>query len=343
MAAGVREIARRTGLSPATVSNALSRKRGVSKETAEKVFAAAADLGFKRHGESPESLPTEIDALRLVVFRNTGRIVDNSGFRPKIEEGFENQARRHGLKTHLQICDLSDHEAFLSQARTICKDRGTANIFLATEMREEDYLPFLESEAPIVLVDSYCHTHPFEAIIANNESGAWTAVRHLLDKGHTKIGYLGGSVRGKNFPVRRRGLELALSEKGLELEERFVVGAGNALENAYEHVSDWLDSSPELPTAFFADNDMIAVGAMRAFAERGLDVPGDVSVVGFDDLDFAAFANPGLTTMRLPIREMAEMAVRKAVRQARTPRDYKCVTHVCATLVERGSVRDLNA
>lgn len=341
MASGVREIARRTGLSPATVSNALSKKRGVRKETAERVFAAAADLGYQRFGDESDLLPTEIDALRLVVFRNTGRIVDNSGFRPKIEEGFENQARRHGLKTHLQICDLGDHDAFLSQARTICKDRGTANVFLATEMREEDYLPFLGSEAPIVLVDSYCHTHPFEAVIANNESGACTAVRHLLDKGHIRIGYLGGSVRGKNFPVRRRGLEIALSERGLVLEERFCVSAGNALENAYEHVGEWLDGNPELPTAFFADNDMIAVGAMRAFQERGIRVPDDISVVGFDDLDFAAFANPGLTTMRLPIREMAEMAVRKAVRQARTPRDYRCVTHVCTTLVERGSVRDL--
>ena len=341
MAAGVREIARRTGLSPATVSNALSNKRGVRKETAERVFAAAADLGYQRSGDEPDQLPTEIDALRLVVFRNTGRIVDNSGFRPKIEEGFENQARRHGLRTQLSICDLSDHEAFLSQARIICKDCGTANVFLATEMRDEDYFPFLKSEAPIVLVDSFCRPHPFEAVIANNESGAWTATRYLLDKGHRRIGYLGGTIRGKNFPRRRRGLELALSEEGLTLDERFVVSAGNALENAYEHVCDWLKGNPELPTAFFADNDMIAVGSMRAFAEHGIHVPDDVSVIGFDDLDFAAFANPGLTTMRLPIREMAEIAVRNAVRQARNPRDYKCVTHVCTTLVERGSVKDL--
>lgn len=338
---GVREIARRTGLSPATVSNALSKKRGVSKKASELVFAAAADLGYQLEEDAVTPLPSAIDAIRLVVFRNTGRIVDNSGFRPKIEEGIEAQVRRHGLKREFLICDVNDKASFLEQARLICEDRGTANVFLATEMREQDYEPFLSSSAPIVLVDSYCRSHHFEAVIADNETGAWTAARHLLELGHTRIGYLGGTTRGKNFPKRRQGVEMALAESGLSLEERFVVDAGNSLEDSYEHVMEWLKGSPDLPTAFFADNDMISMGAMRAFRENGIDIPGDVSVVGFDDLDFAAFATPGLTTMRLPIREMGEMAVRKAVRQARNPRAYHCVTQICTELVERKSVRDL--
>lgn len=341
MAAGVREISRRTGLSPATVSNALNRKYGVKKETAEKVWAAAADLGYLERDRSVESLPTAIDTVRLVVFRGTGSIVDNSGFRAKVEEGIETQTRRHGLKTQLTVCDINDRASFAEQTRLIRSDRGTANVILATEMREEDYEPFIGSDTPIVLVDSYCRSHPFEAVIADNLTSAWNAGRYLIDRGHTRIGYLGGTVRVKSFPMRRIGLEQALGESGLSLEERFVVSAGNSLEDSYAGMSRWLDGGPELPTAFFADNDMIAMGAMRALQEHGLSIPDDVSIIGFDDLDYAAFANPGLTTMRLPIREMGEMAVRRAVRQARTPRDYRCVTNVCTTLVERGSVADL--
>ena len=341
MAKGIREIARMTGLSPATVSNALSGRRSVSATAREAVREAAAKLGYENRRRQVERMQVELDTVKLVVPRDSGRIVDNSGFRPLVEEGIEIQARRHGLKTSFMTIDLNDEADRVGKLTEISESSTSAVVIIATEMREKDYELLLRSRAPIVLVDSYCLNHPFESIIADNETASYNAVKYLLSQGHRRIGYLGGTVRAKSFPERRRGGERALAELGLTLDERFCVSAGNSLVDSYDYVSRWLADTPELPTAFFSDNDTIALGSLKAFQDAGIDVPGDVSIIGFNDLNFAGFSTPSLTTMRLPIQAMGEMAVRKAVRQVRTPRPYKCVTSMCAELVVRDSVRKI--
>ena len=114
------------------------------------------------------------------------------------------------------------------------------------------------------------------------------------------------------------------------------------MEGAYADMTSLLQTEPDLPTAFFADNDMIALGAVRALQQNGYQVPGDVSVVGFDDLPFCAISNPPLTTIKVYNREMGRAAVRRLVEMAKHGADYCTKIQVRSSFVERESVRDLS-
>ena len=131
-----------------------------------------------------------------------------------------------------------------------------------------------------------------------------------------------------------------MREFGLPVREEHKILLGtDKPETAYHDMLEWLRGDPELPTAFFADNDALAVGAMRALAERGHPVPDEVSIIGFDDLDYAGVTHPPLTTIHVPRFDIGRMALERLIQQAENPQPYTCVTHVSTTIVERESAR----
>lgn len=329
--ASVREISRRTGFSPATVSNALNHKRGVSEETANTIMAMAQELGYQR--------PGTVDKIRFVLARSSGRVLDEGTFHPGVIDGVEREAKRHGLTTSFATIELANAKESRRQVTEMCQDQSSAIVLLGTEMMEDDYRLFDDAQVPLVVVDGWSDKHFFECIVTSNENSAYRAVQYLVEMGHTKIGYIAGGFRIRNFPLRERGYDHALEEFGLEINPAFRVEVGTTIRSSYESISKWLDTNPELPTAFFADNDIMALGAERALADKGISVPGDISLVGFDDLNYATIANPPLSTMRVPNREMGEMAVQKLVEDISNPKSFTCVTHLSTTFIERQSVR----
>ena len=136
--------------------------------------------------------------------------------------------------------------------------------------------------------------------------------------------------------------ERALAEVGATPQAKFRVSLGtDKMESAYRDMLAWLKTDPEMPTAFFAENDALAVGAMKALTECGYDIPGDISMVGFDDVEFAGVVHPGLTTVHVARADLGRIAVRKLIEQVEHPTRYTCVTHMSTTFVERDSVRAL--
>ncbi len=332
----IREISRRTGYSPATVSNALNNKRGVSEKTADEIRRVAEELGYRRPATG------RLRQVQFVVARQSGKLIAEGAFRLGVINGIEYEARKRGLLASYMNLDLMNEQATRRKLDELLNDPTSGTILLGTEMIESDYGLFADAESPLVVVDGVSDDHFLECIVFSNEGSAWRAVRHLVDCGHKRIGYLAGKLRIRNFPLRERGYERALVEAGLPVCERYRVMLGtDSPEEAYRDMLAWLDEGPELPTAFFADNDTLAVGAIRALIERGYDVPGEVSVVGFDDLEYAAVMQPPLTTIHVPRFDIGRMAVRKIVEQAENPAPYTCVTHVSTALVKRDSVRVL--
>ena len=183
MKVGVRDISRKTGFSPATVSNALNHKRGVSKETAEAILRVAQELGYQR--------PSRLDRIQFVVVRKSGKVLDESDFHPAVVDGVEREAKLHGLTTSYVTIDLADPGAH-SQLRELCQDTTSGIVLLGTEMMEEDYEPFYGSAAPLVIVDGWCYHSFIESIVISNESSSYRAVRYLISHGHERIGYLKG-------------------------------------------------------------------------------------------------------------------------------------------------------
>ena len=330
----VRELSRQTGYSPATISNALNRKRGVSQETAAKIIKLAQELGYQRTGK--------LARVQFVIARSSGKLIAEGAFRLAVVNGIEYEARQHGLSTTYITLELANERTREQQLASILSDPTSGIVLLGTEMTEADYSLFDHAEAPLVVVDGVSGNHFFECILFSNEGSSYRAVRHLIDRGHREIGHLSGETRIRNFPLRQRGYERALAEAGLPICGEYTVTLStDKPESAYEDMRRWLAGKPDLPTAFFADNDTLAVGAMRALAEAGYDIPGDVSIVGFDDLDYASITQPALSTVHVPRFDLGRMAVKKLLEQVENPNPYRCETHVSTTFVERDSVRDL--
>ena len=332
---GVREISRKTGFSPATVSNALNHKRGVNKDTAALIMRAAHELGYDR--------PSRVTHVNFILARKTGQILDEGTFHTGVIEGVERAASAQDMSTIFTTLELSDRAAAMRQAHDIIHDASNAAVLLGTEMDEGDYDLFRGSEIPLVVVDGWSDHLFLECIVTSNENSAFRGVSYLIGMGHREIGYIAGSCRIKNFPLRERGYRRAMREANLPISADFRVEVGTTVNTAYESMCAWLATNPVLPTAFFVENDIMALGCMRAMTERGIRIPEDVSMLGFDDLSFASISNPPLTTMRVPNREMGELAVRTLVDRMREPRDYTSVVHLSTTFVERQSVLRLSA
>lgn len=330
---GVREISRQTGFSPATVSNALNHKRGVNTATAESILRVARELGYTRQGH--------ISNINFVMARKTGEVLDEGTFHTGVINGIAAKAQAEGIKTSFTTLELGDCAGAAAQASDIIHNTNSAVILLGTEMAEEDYDLFSNPETPLVVVDGTSDRIPLDAIVMSNETSSYRATRYLIEHGHREIGYIAGSYRIRNFPLRERGWRRAMREAGLSINPDFRVAVGTKVSTSYEGMLAWLRTSPKLPTAFFAENDIMAFGCMRAFSERGLAVPDDISLIGFDDLSFATIANPPLTTMHVPNQEMGEMAVQSILDVINKPSDYTRVLHIGTSLIERKSVRQL--
>lgn len=327
------DIAKKTGYSIATVSNALNHKRSVGEETAEMIRGVAADMGYLRRNS--------LDCIRLVFARKKALTIDESTHHPFVIEGVEDAARARGLQTAVSYLDILDDDEDLDRAREIFDKPGEGAILLGTELGRADLARIRATLSRVVLLDCWINNFDLDSVTIENQSSAYHAITYLLEHGHKNIGYLCGNFRIHNFQEREQGFELALKDAGLDCSNVVRVELGETPDSAYRMMCEWLSSSPELPSAFFADNDVIAVSAMRAMADAGIDVPGDVSVIGFDDVILADAANPPLTTMRTPRHEMGVTAVRLLMEKLeRTQSDCPTMRYqLPTTLVERQSVR----
>lgn len=335
MKVSIKRISELTGFSPATISNALNRKKGVNQETSEKILKAAEALGYQT--EKP------ITKIKFVTFRRNGLIIDDSPFFPAVIEGVERQAKELGYETTFSRLDYED-ESFEYRLKEILEDTGSLLILLGTEMTEEDFRLFSDYKGHIILLDGWSETVLFDGVLIDNTDAACNALEYLIGHGHREIGYLRGDFRIKAFQYREYGYHRIMDKHQLEVKPEYIITIGTRLESAYEGMKTYLDTQQLLPTAFFADNDVIALGAIRALQERGYQVPDDVSIIGFDDLSFGAIATPGLTTIHVYKQEMGEIAVRRILDNI----NYRASTtktkiQVCTEFVERDSVKDLTS
>ncbi|MGN1193753.1 MAG: LacI family DNA-binding transcriptional regulator [Dorea sp.] len=332
MKVSIRKISEITGFSPATVSNALNHKRGVNKETAEQIFKVAEELGY-RAGE-------KLKRIRFVIFRRNGLIIDDSPFHPAVIEGVERQAKSMGYETLFTYVDINDPE-YNAQLREILSDEESAIVLLGTEMMEEDFEPYTHAKSKIILLDGWSDKYFFDSVLISNTDSAAKAVEYLYEKGHREIGYIKADFRIQAFRYREIGYKRVMNEHGLEIKQEYIPTVGTRIESAYEGMKQYLRQAEKLPTAFFAEDDIIAVGAMQALKELGYDIPGDVSIIGFDNISYGAISDPPLTTINVYKHEMGELAVRELLYAVENKSKVKTKIQVCTGFVERASVREI--
>lgn len=330
----VQDIANLAQVSAGTVSNALNGRPGVSQATKEKIFKIADQLGYQRKGQSS----AVNQAIRLIIYKRSGDIVTDTPFFAKLIEGIQAECR--GADYEMLITHISKGPDCHSQLNELNNHSVAGCLILATEMLAEDFALFKNLKEPIVFIDSYFPCQRNDFVLINNVDGAYEATQYLIDNGHKSIGYIHSSTSINNFSYRKQGFINALSANGLAVKQDSWIGVRPSLDGAYQDTKQHLsETKSQLPTAFFADNDLIAFGAMSALKEAGYKIPDDVSIIGFDDLPYCEISDPNMTTVRVHKQHFGGIAVKRLIDKIKNNDPLRQKIEVCTELVIRNSVR----
>ncbi len=255
-------------------------------------------------------------------------------------EGVEHQAKLLGYETIFCYVDIGDPN-YKEQLLDILTDMQSGVVLLGTEMLEEDYEPYTHAKNRLILLDGRSDSYAFDSVLINDVDAAAGAVEYLVEKGHQRIGYLRGEFRIQAFRSREMGYYQVMNKYGFAVKPEYIATIGTRIETAYQGMKEYLAEAGELPTAFFADNDVIAIGSMQAMKECGYNVPGDISVIGFDNVAYGMVSDPPLSTVHVYKQELGARAVRELVSMEDRDRRAKVKIQVCAEFVERGSVKEI--
>ena len=294
----VRDVAQRAGVSTATVSRTINGTATVSAETLDRVRAAIADLDFRPTPAAQNLRRRRTGNIALV----TPSIVNP--FFPELVAGVHPEVARRGYS--LLLIDSDDP---VREAARVAGSRLVDGVLLVASVHPGRRLTDGPSTAvPVVAFDREPATPTTAVVQCENVAGATAVVEHLIGLGHTRIAHLRGPAGLDVAEQRADGYRKALAAAGLPVDER-LVRAGEFTEDSGYEVTLRLLAEPAPPTAVFAANDMMAVGAIAALRDRGLRVPEDVSVAGFDGIHLGRYLQPPLTTYAQPVAALARRAV----------------------------------
>jgi LacI family transcriptional regulator len=292
----MRDVAEHAGVSVTTVSHVINNTRPVSDALRQRVEAVMLDLGYQ-----PNTLAR---SLRRGETHTIGVIVpDNSNpFFAEVARGIEDTSFDHGYSVILCNSDRDLHKERL-YINVLIEKQVDGILFVAAGMSADNIQPLLDRALPLVVVDRQIPALAVDTVLAANQHGGWLATQHLLELGHHRIGCIVGPEDIASSVERVSGYHQALSAHNLPVDEQLVIRGDFRYESGYA-AGGRLLSLDDPPTAIFACNDLMAVGAMTKALEIGLSVPGDLSVIGFDDIRPAVYANPPITTIKQPKYEM---------------------------------------
>ena len=296
----IRDVAARAGVSVATASNVVNGNRPVGEASRSRVLEAIAELGYQ--------VDRAASALRGASTRLVGMIVPDitNVFFASLVHGVEALAERDGYD--LLLVSTSEDEAIERRRLGALIGRRIDGLIAvpATDASMTSFAAHAPRLPPTVLVDRGEDSAGFDTVRADCGSGGYQAARHLIGLGHRDIAVLAHSEHLHNIAERIAGCRRALAEAGLAGRERIVCG-GHNLESLGAAVEMELHRA-ERPTAIFALTNVCALAALKAARGLGLEIPGDVSIVGFDDFDWMLALRPYLTTVAQPVDEFASSA-----------------------------------
>ena len=221
----------------------------------------------------------------------------------------------------------------------LAKERNLDGIIVIGMYPDDFYRQMKKSQIPIVLIDSYCNDHYYHNVRIDDAYGSYLATKHVLECGHRDIAFFCGRIKDNGVMMKRlAGFRDALAEYGVEFHPELLFEGDIDYSDGIESANRLMDSQTRA-TAVVAAADILAIGAAKAFYERGVRVPDDISLMGFDDLEIAQYLTPGLSTVKQQISLKGEKAVELLIRNINEPELTKQELILPVTLVERGSVK----
>lgn len=336
MSITAKELAKILGLSEAAVSMALNGKPGVSTKTRHRVLETAQNYSYDFTKLKKTSKIT--GTINYIIYRKYGAVlkVQNTAFFDVLTTAIEEHCKSNGYRlVTTNIFDGPDVDKQLKRALT----SDCVGILLqGTEMQKEDFFPFSYISLPIVVIDTFVDSTKMDCVLMNNIDGAYKATRFLIKKRQAQPGYLRSAYSMYNFEARADGFYKAIRDSGMSPSTSIVHNLSPSLEGAYADMSEILKNGEDIASCYFADNDLIAAGAMKAFKDFGYEIPKDVGFVGFDNISMCTYIEPNLTTVNIPIRYMAETAVKRLVSIIKDDHYRPIKIEVNTNLIRRQSV-----
>ncbi len=343
MAVKLKDIAKASGVSISTVSRILNKdaSRRASDETCRRVIGVARELGYM------SEYPAKLQALSGDAEKtySIGCVLTSehesfvSPFFSTLLAGIQNELARMGSRLTYKFFVMN------------FKDRGFAQFIESTNLdcgimlgrTSLENITLLRERIPnLVYAGVNSIGGGFDEVICDGYAGAVCAVHHLTSLGHRKIGYIGSTQQ--KYQVfnehRYQGFVDEMAAAGLGVDDSFVLDTPLTSAEGYESMLSLIRRNT-LPTAIFCGNDTVALGVMRALHENDISVPGDISIVGFDNIEMASYVKPTLTTIAVPTKELGRLAVKVMLDKLETGREYAIRVNLPFTLIERESCRPI--
>ena len=332
--ATVKDVSLKAGVSTATVSRVLAGFEEVSEESRQRVLEAAKALNYQPNRNARN--------LRMNTTSKIGVIISDiqNPFFGSVVRGIEKITIKDDYTLILGNSD-EDPESE-KKLITMLLEEGVAGIILVpTNADTENYRPLLNSNTQFVVIDRRLPFSNLDMVLVNGAAGGELAMDYLVKLGHRRIGYVGGLKHLSVMHEREQGYLAALHKHKLPFREEYLRKGNNRQNGGHEAVCELLTLT-EAPTAILIANNLMTLGGLQAIHESGLAIPEQVSLVGFDDMDWAASLRPPLTCVAQPAYKMGETAARILLERILQPeRPYQTVV-LDTNLIVRDSCKDLN-
>ncbi len=301
--ANIKEVAKKANTSVATVSRVINENGYVSKEVKQRVNNAIKELNYE-----PMQRGSKVTKTIAIVIPN----IENPFFAKMVREVSKAANKLDYNVLLINVKGIENNEVdFLINLI----DRKIDGIVYCSSYYLEEVIPKLKlNNVPIVLFDRQLETTEVDTILINNKHAGYIATEHLLNLGHTNIGFIGGLENNKNISTRYEGYIKAYEDFGLQHNENLFVNGDFTLKSGYENAEKLVKENKNI-TAIIASNDLMAIGAINYLNTYNIKVPEQISVVGFDDIEICESLTPKLTTVSLPLEKMSEIAIKSITKQ----------------------------
>lgn len=289
-------VAERAGVSVNTVSRAINNKSDINEETKKRVLKVAQELGYVQNATAV--------ALRTKKTRTLGVVIaDNRNpFYAEVLNGIEEAAREKNY--HIILANTQrDYQKEEEAINLLLAKRVDGLLITPVQDRNDDIKNLIEANIPFVIVGRDFKNIEVDAVYNDEVKGGFLATKYLIKKGHKRIALINGFLHKSPARGRLEGYKKALKEYGIPFDDSLVSVGDIDVKDGYERTKQLLEKNLDF-TAIFAYNDMMAFGAMRAIKEKGLRIPEDIGLVGYDDIPFSSLISPSLTTIRLKKQEL---------------------------------------
>ncbi len=304
----IKDVARVAGVSIATVSRVFNNVGPVDEETQQHVRQVARQLKYVPNALGRSLSTRRTDAIGLLLPDLFGE------FFSEVLRGSDQTAQQSHY--HLVVSSSHNNKEEIEAALAMMRGRVDGLVIMSPHLDAETLNENLPQSLPVVLLNCYVETDGFDALNVDNFGGAYAMTKHLLSHGHERVAIIKGTERNFDAAERLRGYRLAMQEAGRGVNPHHETSGNFTEASGYDAVRELIATSPR-PTAFFACNDSMAIGALSALRDEGVQIPEEIALAGFDDVPIASYLTPALTSVHVGIHNLGVRAIETALHAVR--------------------------